>query len=389
MKIGIISFTARGAALCALLYEKFQKAGDDCQAYVPERFLRPEWRRLSILKAAGTVTEWAGQQFEEGRALVFVGAAGIAVRAIAPWVKDKFSDPPVVVVDELGHFVIPLLSGHVGGANELAERIAGWLFAVPVVTTATDRNGLFAVDVFAARNKMAVTDREAAKHVSAALLAGEQVGFFDDVQDSAIWKEMEDGQLPRGLCRKVQRWNVWVTVREPAWALDSGCASVPASDFRCASVPASGFSTPSFLRLVPRVVVLGLGCRKGIGEKVLSDRVARVLHEKGIDERAVKALATIDIKGREPAVLRLAEDWGLPIRTYSAEVLGQVKGSFSESEFVKEQVKVGNVCERAACAGGGRLIVHKQAGDGITVAAALELPGVGLQDAIGPAGIKD
>lgn len=96
-----------------------------------------------------SVSAWAGEQMAAHHALVFVGACGIAVRAIAPWITDKLHDSPVLVMDEQGQYVIPLLSGHVGGANELAVRLAGELGAVPVITTATDLHGSFAVDLFA------------------------------------------------------------------------------------------------------------------------------------------------------------------------------------------------------------------------------------------------
>ena len=163
MKIGMICFTARGTAICRLLCRRFRDTGTECTGYVPQRFWKPEWEAEGIKPQDKSLSEWTGSMFGQKRALVFIGAAGIAVRAIAPFVRDKMTDPPVVAVDEAGHFCIPLLSGHVGGANELAERMACWLQGIPVITTATDINGIFAVDVFAARRGLCITDRKKAK----------------------------------------------------------------------------------------------------------------------------------------------------------------------------------------------------------------------------------
>ena len=103
--------------------------------------------------AGRKVSEWTKEVFWQYDALIFVGAAAIAVRSIAPCLKDKLTDPAVLVVDEKAQYVIPLLSGHVGGANALASRLAADLQALPVITTATDIQGLFAVDVFAVKNQ--------------------------------------------------------------------------------------------------------------------------------------------------------------------------------------------------------------------------------------------
>ena len=108
--------------------------------------------------------------FSSMDALIFVGACGIAVREIAPYVKSKKTDPAVVCIDEAGQFVIPLLSGHIGGANALAEKLAEKLDATAVVTTATDVRGKFAVDAWAARHGCAISDMGLAKAVSAAIL---------------------------------------------------------------------------------------------------------------------------------------------------------------------------------------------------------------------------
>lgn len=362
MKIGIISFTDRGAGVCSRLYEMFIREGDDCQAVVPSRFLRHSWEEEGIKAGGEALTQWSRRMFEEHRAMVFVGAAGIAVRAVAPWLKDKLTDPPVVAVDEDGRFAIPLLSGHVGGANELAVRIGRELGAIPVVTTATDVNGVFAVDLFARRSGFFLSDRQEAKAVSAGLLNGEQVGFFSDFPLK--------GPLPEGCVPRLCRHNIWITVRDGQTPFSDTAEGLhPTKNKACETG-----GNCSFLRLVPKAVVVGIGCRRGIDAGVLKAKVELLLRENRIDRKAVKAVASIDIKKGEKAILELAKKNGWEIRFYSAGELQAVPGEFAVSDFVAQTVGVGNVCERAAAAGGGRLLIHKQAGEGITLAAALEMP---------------
>ena len=134
-----------------------------------------------------------------------------------------------------------------------------------------------------------------------------------------------------------------------------------------------------FLRLVPKVVVVGVGCRKGTSPDILEGRVLKALEGGNIDPAAVKALSTIDIKAGEEAVTRLAGRYGWELRTFTSGELLAVEGEFEESEFVRSTVGVGNVCERSCTARGGRLLIHKQAGEGVTVAAAIE-PAAGKLD---------
>lgn len=382
MKIGMICFTARGTAICRLLCRRFRDTGTESTGYVPRRFWKPEWEAEGIRPQDKSLSEWTGSMFEENRALVFIGAAGIAVRAIAPFVRDKMTDPPVVAADEAGHFCIPLLSGHVGGANELAERMADWLQGIPVITTATDVNGVFAVDVFAVRSGLCITDRKEAKEISAWLLDGGKVGFFCDpecrgagrasgagpLKNRSSGRETENvGYGTEDICRhnicrnSVCRHNIWITFRNserPTLSPDKEAV---------------------FLRLVPKVVVVGVGCRKGTSPDILEGRVLKALESGNIDPAAVKALSTIDIKAGEEAVTRLAGRYGWKLRTFTSGELLAVEGEFEESEFVRSTVGVGNVCERSCTARGGRLLIHKQAGEGVTVAAAIE-PAAGKLD---------
>jgi len=349
----VICFTERGAWVCRRLFHKLKETGEECEAIIPKRFLREEWKKEGLKeREEESLSQWTGRMFAEKRAVIFVSATGIAVRAIAPWIRDKMTDPPVVTVDEGAQFVIPLLSGHVGGANELARHIADWLEAVPVITTATDVNGKFAVDLFASAYHMTITDRKEAKNISAAVLEGKQIGVFSDLPI----KKLPDGFVMDRWCEE----NICITVKDPSFPEKKA----------------------SYLRLVPRAVVLGVGCRRGTDPEFMKEKVFAFLKEHGIDPTAVKAIASVDVKQDEPAVLDLKQLFDgeclhqpCEQRFYTPEQLIQVPGDFKESAFVKKQIGVGNVCERSACAAGGKLLVEKQAGDGITLAAALEWQG--------------
>ena len=349
----MICFTERGAWVCRRLFHKLKETGEECEAIIPKRFLREEWKKEGLKEREEEfLSQWTGKMFAEKRAMIFVSATGIAVRAIAPWIRDKMTDPPVVTVDEGAQFVIPLLSGHVGGANELARHIADWLEAGPVITTATDVNGKFAVDLFASAYHMTIIDRKEAKNISAAVLEGKQIGVFSDLPI----KKLPDGFVMDRWCEE----NICITVKDPSFPEKKA----------------------SYLRLVPRAVVLGVGCRRGTDPEFMKEKVFALLKEHGIDPAAVKAIASVDVKQDEPAVLGLKQVFDgeclhqpCEQRFYTPEQLNQVPGDFKESAFVKKQIGVGNVCERSACAAGGKLLVEKQAGDGITLAAALEWQG--------------
>lgn len=306
----------------------------------------------------GSCRDWAEEKFEWADGIVFIGACGIAVRSIAPFVASKKTDPAVLVVDECGKFVISLLSGHLGGANELAIRAAGILGAVPVVTTATDLHDRFAVDVFAKKNGCSIFHMKAAKELSAALLAGKKVGFYSEFP----W----EGELPEGLvwCGENMTGELF-TEMEEGERPEIGVAVTIHRD-------CSPFFTT--VHVVPPVVSLGMGCRKGKDAEGILNAAVQGLENKNIYREAVKNLASIDIKGEEPGLLALAESWKIPFETFSEQELSALQGEFTPSAFVKKTVGVENVCERSAvlASHGGRLIQKKLAADGVTAALAVE-----------------
>ena len=290
----------------------------------------------------GNLKSLTTELFPAVDALIFVGACGIAVRAIAPHLVSKVSDPAVLVIDEAGNFVISLLSGHIGGANDLARALASSLNATPVITTATDVNRRFSADAWAARQGLHIDSIEAAKVFSAAILRGDLPFFTEFPVEGACPGGLYPGREgPVGLC---------ISCRDE-----------------------KPFSTT--LLLIPPVVHLGIGCKKNISAQAISKAVEAALEGADIRREAVRDISSIDVKREEAGLLEYARDAGLPLRFYSAEALNAAPGEFTGSEFVRKTVGVDNVCERAAALSAGpegTIILKKTSLDGVTVAAARE-----------------
>ena len=283
------------------------------------------------------------------KALFFIGAAGIAVRMIAPHVKDKFTDSPVLVMDEKGSYVIPLLSGHVGGAVELAKEIAEKINAQAVLTTATDVEQKFAVDVFAKSNGLVLTDRKKAKEISAVVLDGNKIGLYSVFP--------VEGNFPEELklCETEE------FLRNYPYGI------------RIAGRSGERREEKTILDLLPKNLVLGIGCRKGISEEEIQSAVNEAKKILGFTEKEVIEIDSIDLKKEEEGLLSYAAKWKLPFYTFSAEELGKVKCVSSHSEFVRKVTGVDNVCERAAILAAGedgRLLMPKQCMNRVTIAVA-------------------
>lgn len=339
-KVIILTYSLQGGSLAERLLEELQKSGYEAEGYLFAKYQR---QGLFPFQEAEGIVERA---FLNGSALIFISAAGIAVRKIAPYVKSKFSDSAVVVLDDSGRFAISLLSGHMGGANELTHLCAELIGAVPVITTATDVHHKFAVDNFARRNRLFFQDAQRAKEISAEVLAGNRVGFW--TEEGVFIKEAFPEELTE---QRDIYYGIMVT---PFCRQDM---------------------FPGTLRLIPRQITLGIGCKKGIDRTVIENAIQQVLAEHQIERQALRQVCSIDLKAEEAGLRSFCRDWGLPFVTFSGEELLRIEGSVSSSAFVKQVTGVDNVCERSALAGiggKGKLIMTKQALHGVTVAAALE-----------------
>lgn len=339
MRAAVISFTRNGATFAKKIVEFLSE-----ESYEVTEAVKCASMKSSI---SMPLAEWTKEQFERQDALIFIGAAGIAVRAIGPLLQNKCQDPAVLVMDEKGQFCIPVLSGHIGGGNALARKISEAFGMQAVLTTATDVQDKWAVDVFAVRNHLVISDMKKAKAISARLLEGEILNYC-----------MDAGTPVRGICPK--------EVRLLTEASEDG------PDIYIGIYKHSQWKKTLFL--IPKTVVMGLGCKKGTSTEVLEATIAEAMEQAKIFPEAINSVASIDLKAEEKGILAYCEKYHLNFSTYPAEALSQVTGSFSTSDFVKKITGVDNICERSAvCASDdGTLIFRKYARNGVTVAFAVK-----------------
>lgn len=348
MNISIISFTKNGMERSQRIKEAWQEA----EILLYHKSAGGAEKGSGAFCVEGvkhvevSVYEWAKEQMEEKNALLFIGACGIAVRAVAPYIKDKLCDSPVLVMDENGRYVIPVLSGHMGGANEIAQTLAEKTGAEAVITTATDIHRQFAADMFAKKNALFIQNKEGIAKVSAKVLAGEAITI---AIEPGYWEE--GAYLPEGI-QKVP---------------------YPPEGYADIVVAAKTQKLSAALFLQPREYVIGMGCKRETAEEKIEALIQKTLRELKISVSQIRALVSIDLKREEAGLLRWSKKYGIPFVTYSAEELQSVKGCFRESLFVKEKTGVDNVCERSAlrhCREKGELIYEKHAEDGMTIAVA-------------------
>ena len=347
-------------------FETMRHAAAALQEHLPETEILQTGRcaRVPGFEDGPKLSDAAAEWFYQADALIFIAATGIAVRCIAPFVQDKFRDPAVLVMDESGRFVISLMSGHAGGANRLCGLLAEAVGAQPVITTATDGRGLFAVDVFAVENGLQISDRILAKQISARILAGETLKVFFD----------EECEAPAGIGKPPENYGKGIS-RTP----DRADADIIVSCRQAAD------DRREALYLIPKSVTLGIGCRKGITAEAVRKAVLQILQTSGVFRQALSGIASIDLKKEEAGLRAFAEEWDLPLSFFTSDELRQVPGTFSTSDFVRTVTGVDCVCERSAVRlamdhsghsgkGGEKqacLLEKKQSLEGVTAALAL------------------
>lgn len=335
-------------ACSAAAYERMLELKEKWEKQEPETELicKVKCAALPKLSEKQSLSECVGEWFLKVDAIVFLCAAGIAVRSIAPWIVHKGTDPAVIVMDETFRYCISLLSGHWGGANALAHKLSRMTGALPVITTATDREEKFAVDLFARKNGLILTDWKLAKKISARILEGKRIALYSEL--------MLEGKTPaelcikeEGICRSAGEREVGGPPQEEK-PDDTAFEGQPGIAVSCRSAAQHLFEET--LLLIPRIVVAGVGCKKGTSEEEIETAIGRCLEETGICPKALCAVASIDLKREEAGLVSWCGKRGLPFLTYPAQRLRREEGDFTKSAFVESVTGVSNVCERSAAA---------------------------------------
>lgn len=357
MKIAVISVTNQGDLIGRELKEYFNI----------DLYLRSEVKEKGLRK----ITEKA---FNNYKAVIFISSTGIAVRGIAPFIKSKVVDPAVLVIDSSGKFVISLISGHLGGANEFTLRVADIINAVPVITTATDNMGVAAPDIIARDNNLIIDNLKICKEIASLLVEGKKILFLDDRNVISLPKgysivvnnEKENQNLDDMVSsnldiyhtkEKMSKGIVWVTNKQ----IHTG-EIINIIDERIEE-------TDKFpvLKLIRKDVVLGIGCRKDYSNDAMKETVLEKLKEYNIDKRAIKAIATVEVKKNEKAIIELAEYLDCELKIFTLDEIKKVQHHFDGSDFVEKIIGVRAVCEPCVELLGARLITDKMKCNGMTL----------------------
>ncbi len=314
--------------VCLYITDKGRALAQTISGLIPEAVCEP-------FSSDAVKRHWA-----KGTNLVFVMAAGIVVRTIAPLLGNKRIDPAVVVLDDLGEHAISLLSGHAGGANGLAIEIGRLVGAQPVVTTASDKNGLPSIDLWAESVGLAVENWKALPKKGRKLVDEGTLRVFSDV------------------------------------AIDLPEAYEPAGDASIADVVVTNRTALPGLRkdaviLRPGNLTVGIGCNSGTDAREIEDAVRKTLFDAGLSFLSLSAVGTIDKKASEPGLLAFTRLHGLPLLSFTPDELNSVPG-VAPSEAARKATGANAVADPSAllASGDGRLKVAKRKMGNVTVAIA-------------------
>lgn len=334
MKIACLSFTDKGKLL-----------GDKLQAISTTKYTIHHYQNKQIEGGIKNLLNYAWQEYD---GLIFISATGIAVRMISPYIKHKTIDPAIVVVDDMGQFAISLLSGHIGGANELAKWIGTTIGGLPVITTATDNRKIESVDVFAKKNDYYMEDMTSITKITSMMVNGKLLGLYSE-EDTLI------------------NYDNLVVVNN----LDNldpnieGLIIVSSRIIRGLKIP------HTFLR--PKNINIGIGCRKDIGARRIIEAIEESFNTVNLSTNSIKAIGTVEVKKDEQGIIEAASYFKCPMKIFSIEEIRSVEEKFEKSQFVKDTIGVYSVSEPSAYLLGGELIVMKSKHNGITISISKEI----------------
>ncbi len=348
MRISIIAITRNGARLGTRLREGFAGA----ELFVLKKYAGQAGK--GAVPFTSELHELVRELWPETDGFVFITATGIVVRIIAPLLKDKEQDPAVVVMDDAGRFAISLLSGHLGGANELARRCAFLVGAREVITTATDANSLPSFDLLARDEGWVIDDISRVKKLNALLLDDEVIAVVDPTD------------RVRPYFHGMGKLAFYSTFMDAFKSAAAGYLFVTNRN-----LPPQARSENQLV-LRPKNLVLGIGCNSGTTREEIEEVVGHNLRRLFLSMKSVKCIATASAKQEEAGLLAFAAKWGIPIEFYTSAQMNEVAAPSPPSPHAMESIGAAGVAEPAAilASGGGSLLLKKVKSGNVTLAVA-------------------
>lgn len=335
-KIAILSITQNGKKLGLKIKKEILNAH---LYYVKKDAIEKESNVIYINKK---LKEFVPDIFNEYDYIIFIMACGIVVRAIAPLLENKFLDPAILVCDEKGKNVISLLSGHIGGANEMTLYISSLIDSNPVITTATDINNKSSLDMIAKSLNAHIYDfRNKVLKINSKLVNNEQVNLFMDGDYNIDTRGFN-------ICNKNEINNLEDVV------VISNKKNL-------------NIENDSIIKVVPKDIVIGIGCKRNTDKEHMINSLSDFLHEHNIDINSIKEIGSIDIKKDEEALINLSKYLNIPFKTFTVKEISKFDDLYEKSDWVKQNVGVYSVAEPVThLLSDGNLIIKKHKYNGIT-----------------------
>lgn len=353
--IAVVAITRRGVETALKIKEALDKAGLNSTVYAPKKY-----NQNGVVTLDKKIADFIKDTYSTVDALVAVMATGIVIRAVAPYLESKLTDPAVVGVDATGKFVISLLSGHYGGANELARTIAQGIGGTAVITTASDVTGKMSVDELARTLHLTIQNPESLVAVNSAIVNG----------DHLIIVLIGDVKIPTNAlsCYEIKKAENGAQALEIINHYDAGVIITQEP------LSIAKFVKP-FTILKTKYLVVGLGARKDSTADSMIEAVNTALEQVHVPLDRVNRFATVDIKKTSKPMVEAVERLGAPLEFLSVDALRSLNHSdlSPDSAMVQEKIGVGGVCERAALLIAGKnskLLLKKTKLNGVTVAIA-------------------
>lgn len=293
-------------------------------------------------KYSGKIRELIGQSWRDMESIIFVSSTGIAIRYIKDFIISKDVDPAIIVIDDTGKNVISLLSGHLGGGNELAEKLAIELNSYPVITTATDNRGIESVDVYSKKHNLQIENIKDIKVISMLMIENKIIGFYSDFDLPLInYKYTREVDSLKNISN-----------------LD-GIIIVTNKIIEKPDIPN--------IILRPKNLAVGIGCKKDISGERIINAVKSELEKLELSELSLYKFGTVEAKKDEKGIFEAAKYFNCDVRVFENEEIAKVEDMFEKSQFVKDTIGVYNVSEPACHLLGGKIISGRQKYNGITV----------------------